>query len=309
MKRSHYFPWMGLIPLVLGGCYVYSTAIPVVGTLLFTLLPLAHGADLGLAGDGLRAAEAALLAQPPGRPLGVLLSVLCGAWQFWLVDDAARSIPIALFGQFISGVVPGAMMLVTPVHRGRNLHGQPAGGVGRHRLGGAADPSFSPCPTGWAAASPRPPDRPGKEVLRWKSTHGNASGGVWSAGTPGASLLKFLFLFLALCVVLDVWGPGQIALMALLGLFVLWLLARYLRVRNEGLDGDADQLIYFDLLGRMKAPAIFPNRELYQKRSCVVIRDRDGRRFAKVRKQLCSPRELEEQLREACPHLKWEGSP
>ena len=39
MKRSHYFPWMGLIPLVLGGCYVYSTAIPVVGTLLFTLLP------------------------------------------------------------------------------------------------------------------------------------------------------------------------------------------------------------------------------------------------------------------------------
>ena len=43
------------------------------------------------------------------------------------------------------------------------------------------------------------------------------------------SLLKFLFLFLALCVVLDVWGPGQIALMALLGLFVLWLLARYLR--------------------------------------------------------------------------------
>ena len=67
------------------------------------------------------------------------------------------------------------------------------------------------------------------------------------------SLLKFLFLFLALCVVLDVWGPGQIALMALLGLFVLWLLARYLRVRNEGLDGDADQLIYFDLLGRMKA--------------------------------------------------------
>lgn len=84
------------------------------------------------------------------------------------------------------------------------------------------------------------------------------------------SLLKFLFLFLALCVVLDVWGPGQIALMALLGLFVLWLLAQYLRVRNEGLD---------------------------------------GRRFAKVRKQLCSPRELEEQLREACPHLKWEGSP
>ena len=39
MKRSHYFPWMGLIPLALGGCYVYSTAIPVVGTLLFTLLP------------------------------------------------------------------------------------------------------------------------------------------------------------------------------------------------------------------------------------------------------------------------------
>ena len=34
MKRSHYFPWMGLIPLALGGCYVYSVAIPVVGTLL-----------------------------------------------------------------------------------------------------------------------------------------------------------------------------------------------------------------------------------------------------------------------------------
>ena len=123
------------------------------------------------------------------------------------------------------------------------------------------------------------------------------------------SLLKFLFLFLALCVVLDVWGPGQIALMALLGLFVLWLLARYLRVRNEGLDGDADQLIYFDLLGRMKALPYSPIGSYTKKRSCVVIRDRDGRRFAKVRKQLCSPRELEEQLREACPHLKWEGSP
>ena len=123
------------------------------------------------------------------------------------------------------------------------------------------------------------------------------------------SLLKFLFLFLALCVVLDVWGPGQIALMALLGLFVLWLLARYLRVRNEGLDGDADQLIYFDLLGRMKALPYSQIGSYTKKRSCVVIRDRDGRRFAKVRKQLCSPRELEAQLREACPHLKWEGSP
>lgn len=123
------------------------------------------------------------------------------------------------------------------------------------------------------------------------------------------SLLKFLFLFLALCVVLDVWGPGQIALMALLGLFVLWLLAQYLRVRNEGLDGDADQLIYFDLLGRMKALPYSQIGSYTKKRSCVVIRDRDGRRFAKVRKRLCSPRELEEQLREACPHLKWEGSP
>ena len=112
------------------------------------------------------------------------------------------------------------------------------------------------------------------------------------------SLLKFLFLFLALCVVLDVWGPGQIALMA-----------QYLRVRNEGLDGDADQLIYFDLLGRMKALPYSQIGSYTKKRSCVVIRDRDGRRFAKVRKQLCSPRELEEQLREACPHLKWEGSP
>ena len=112
------------------------------------------------------------------------------------------------------------------------------------------------------------------------------------------SLLKFLFLFLALCVVLD-----------FLGLFVLWLLARYLRVRNEGLDGDADQLIYFDLLGRMKALPYSQIGSYTKKRSCVVIRDRDGRRFAKVRKQLCSPRELEEQLREACPHLKWEGSP
>lgn len=110
------------------------------------------------------------------------------------------------------------------------------------------------------------------------------------------SLLKFLFLFLALCVVLDVWGPGQIALMALLGLFVLWLLARYLRVRNEGLDGDADQLIYFDLLGRMKALPYSQIGSYTKKRSCVVIRDRDGRRFAKVRKQLCAPGELEEQL-------------
>ena len=76
-----------------------------------------------------------------------------------------------------------------------------------------------------------------------------------------------------------------------------------------GLDGDADQLIYFDLLGRMKALPYSQIGSYTKKRSCVVIRDRDGRRFAKVRKQLCSPRELEEQLREACPHLKWEGSP
>ena len=71
----------------------------------------------------------------------------------------------------------------------------------------------------------------------------------------------------------------------------------------------ADQLIYFDLLGRMKALPYSQIGSYTKKRSCVVIRDRDGRRFAKVRKQLCSPRELEEQLREACPHLKWEGSP
>ena len=115
MKRSHYFPWMGLIPLALGGCYVYSTAIPVVGTLLFTLLPwlmVLTWAWLGMdCGRQRRPFWLSLLA----GHWGVLLSVLCGAWQFWLVDDAARSIPIALFGQFISGVVPGAMMLVTPL--------------------------------------------------------------------------------------------------------------------------------------------------------------------------------------------------
>lgn len=115
MKRSHYFPWMGLIPLVLGGCYVYSAAIPVVGTLLFTLLPwlmVLAWAWLGMdCGRQRRPFWLSLLA----GHWGVLLSVLCGAWQFWLVDDAARSIPIALFGQFISGVVPGAMMLVPPL--------------------------------------------------------------------------------------------------------------------------------------------------------------------------------------------------
>ena len=187
MKRSHYFPWMGLIPLALGGCYVYSTAIPVVGTLLFTLLPwlmVLTWAWLGMdCGRQRRPFWLSLLA----GPWGVLLSVLCGAWQFWLVDDAARSIPIALFGQFISGVVPGAMMLVTPLCI---VDGTYMGSL-LVVWGGIASAvllilTFSPCPTGWAAASPRPPDRPGKEVLRWKSTHGNASGGVWSAGTPGA---------------------------------------------------------------------------------------------------------------------------
>lgn len=124
------------------------------------------------------------------------------------------------------------------------------------------------------------------------------------------SLLKFLFLFLALCVVLDVWGPGADCPDGPSGA-VRPVAAglQYLRVRNEGLDGDADQLIYFDLLGRMKALPYSQIGSYTKKRSCVVIRDRDGRRFAKVRKQLCSPRELEEQLREACPHLKWEGSP
>ena len=90
MKRSHYFPWMGLIPLVLGGCYVYSAAIPVVGTLLFTLLPwlmVLTWAWLGMdCGRQRRPFWLSLLA----GHWGVLLSVLCGAWQFWLVDDAAR---------------------------------------------------------------------------------------------------------------------------------------------------------------------------------------------------------------------------
>ena len=66
-------------------------------------------------------------------------------------------------------------------------------------------------------------------VRRWKSTHGKRFRWRMERRHARRSLLKFLFLFLALCVVLDVWGPGQIALMALLGLFVLWLLARYLR--------------------------------------------------------------------------------
>lgn len=172
MKRSHYFPWMGLIPLVLGGCYVYSAAIPVVGTLLFTLLPwlmVLAWAWLGM--DWRRQRRPFWLSLLAGH-WGVLLSVLCGAWQFWLVDDAARSIPIALFGQFISGVVPGAMMLVTPLCI---VDGTYMGSL-LVVWGGIASAvlltSFSPCPTGWAAASPRPPDRPGKEVLRWKSTHG-----------------------------------------------------------------------------------------------------------------------------------------
>lgn len=86
-----------------------------VGTLLFTLLPwvmVLAWAWLGMdCGRQRRPFWLSLLA----GHWGVLLSVLCGAWQFWLVDDAARSIPIALFGQFISGVVPGAMMLVTPL--------------------------------------------------------------------------------------------------------------------------------------------------------------------------------------------------
>ena len=85
MKRSHYFPWMGLIPLALGGCYVYSVAIPVVGTLLFTLLPwvmVLAWAWLGMdCGRQRRPFWLSLLA----GHWGVLLSVLCGAWQFWLL--------------------------------------------------------------------------------------------------------------------------------------------------------------------------------------------------------------------------------
>lgn len=132
---------------------------------------------------------------------------------------------------------------------------------------------------------------------------------AYGAQARPALLLKFLFLFLALCVVLDVWGPGQIALMALLGLFVLWLLARYLRVRNEGLDGDADQLIYFDLLGRMKALPYSQIGSYTKKRSCVVTRTGTAGGSPRSGSSCAAPRELEEQLREACPHLKWEGSP
>ena len=93
MKRSHYFPWMGLIPLALGGCYVYSVAIPVVGTLLFTLLPwvmVLAWAWLGMdCGRQRRPFWLSLLA----GHWGVLLSVLCGAWQFWLVPPGASPSP------------------------------------------------------------------------------------------------------------------------------------------------------------------------------------------------------------------------
>lgn len=173
MKRSHYFPWMGLIPLALGGCYVYSVAIPVVGTLLFTLLPwvmVLAWAWLGMdCGRQRRPFWLNLLA----GHWGALLSVLCGVWQFWLVDDAARSIPIALFGQFISGVVPGAMMLVTPLCI---VDGTYMGSLlvvwGGIASAGAADPHFHRVILGGAAASPRPrPARkggPSMEEYTWK---------------------------------------------------------------------------------------------------------------------------------------------
>ena len=87
------FPLDGADSLALGGCYVYSVAIPVVGTLLFTLLPwvmVLAWAWLGMdCGRQRRPFWLSLLA----GHWGVLLSVLCGAWQFWLVDDAARTSP------------------------------------------------------------------------------------------------------------------------------------------------------------------------------------------------------------------------
>ena len=86
------------------------------------------------------------------------------------------------------------------------------------------------------------------------------------------SLLKFSS-FLALCVVLDVWGPGH-CLMALRGCSSCGCWRGVSAGAKRGLDGDADQLIYFDLLGRMKALPYSQIGSYTKKRSCVVIRTR-----------------------------------
>ena len=82
MKRSHYFPWMGLIPLALGGCYVYSVAIPVVGTLL-TVFLMGGLIALMLWGFSIDAEDApplpllvVLVAIPGVVILGVLLAMI-----------------------------------------------------------------------------------------------------------------------------------------------------------------------------------------------------------------------------------------
>ena len=111
MKKAGYFPWMGLIPLVLGAIYIRSVGIPWFGGILFTVLPWATVAIWVWLGhccgrDGHRWLTSVLCGH-----WGVALVAVCAVWQFGLLSSEARDLPVALFGQYLVGLVP----LVIPV--------------------------------------------------------------------------------------------------------------------------------------------------------------------------------------------------
>lgn len=101
---------LALAPSVIG--YINSATImlwltiPVIGVCLYWLFPIAvlvfwFWAGGKFADSGLRFVPALLLAHWVG-----ILSLAVYFWQFWFVDDSARSIVLAVFSQMFNSLTP-----------------------------------------------------------------------------------------------------------------------------------------------------------------------------------------------------------
>ena len=112
MKKTGYFPWIGLIPIVFGSLYVHSVSIPIIGSLLFMLIPWAIAVSWLWIGyccgrDGRTWFTSVLVGH-----WGVLIIVLCAIWQFGCLPDESRNMILAVFAQYLIGLVPGVIPLV-----------------------------------------------------------------------------------------------------------------------------------------------------------------------------------------------------
>lgn len=110
MKRISWFPLIGLVPILLGFCYVHLVYVPVVWALIpwcMTAVWLWAGWRCGRGGRG-------WLVSVLAGHWGVLLMVLCALWQYGVLNGAGQSVPLAVFAQYLVGLVPGVMRLLMP---------------------------------------------------------------------------------------------------------------------------------------------------------------------------------------------------